>query len=583
MPSTFSQRVRRTARSLWRRPVSRAAGQRLFRPELLCLEERALPSTLTVTNLNDSGPGSLRYELGQAQGGDTIAFAPDLHGTITLTSGELQVGQNVTIRGPGAGRLSVSGNHAARVFEVLGGADATISGLTITDGVANPAGSPIPIGLGGGILVDPGATLNLTGAVVTGNVANAASAAGGLFPFVVGDGGGIYNAGTLVLIADSITHNTANAGSAGPAVFGQANGVGGGVYNRGTLTATGTAIDDNTANAGAGPVAGGEGGGIYTSGTLDFFDVSVAQDTANAGPAAGDPAATASGTGGGLFIDAGTATVRHSFFVDDTANAAGASANTQSGSALVSGEGGGIYNNARLTVSGSLFTGDVANAASASAATMRAVGEGGAVFGNGGQLSIDASILLGNTANSGTATVIEASGGAILDQTALELSNSFVAFNTTNSASGAIEVIAQGGGIWTAGGTITHSSVAFNNVNTGLVHSVLFSEGGGVYDTGDLKVTASDVLFNNLSTNPDAPVGFSLDAATTGGGGIDVDGGAAQLTLNHSAVAGNFVLDTPSDIGVHNGGQVDPASAGNLIGTGGSGGLVTGVNGNIVL
>jgi hypothetical protein len=101
MPSNFSQRVRRIARSLWRRPVSRAAGRPLFRPDLLCLEGRALRSTLTVTSLNDSGPGSLRYELRQADGSDTIAFAPGLHGTIALTSGELQVGKNVTINGPG--------------------------------------------------------------------------------------------------------------------------------------------------------------------------------------------------------------------------------------------------------------------------------------------------------------------------------------------------------------------------------------------------------------------------------------------------------------------------------------------------
>jgi hypothetical protein len=34
---------------------------------------------------------------------------------------------------------------------------------------------------------------------------------------------------------------------------------------------------------------------------------------------------------------------------------------------------------------------------------------------------------------------------------------------------------------------------------------------------------------------------------------------------------------------VRNNGQVDPASANNLIGAGGSGGLVNGVNGNVVL
>jgi hypothetical protein len=40
-----------------------------------------------VTNLNDSGVGSLRYQLGRAHDGDTINFDPSLNGTITLTPG----------------------------------------------------------------------------------------------------------------------------------------------------------------------------------------------------------------------------------------------------------------------------------------------------------------------------------------------------------------------------------------------------------------------------------------------------------------------------------------------------------------
>jgi hypothetical protein len=176
------------------------------------LEDRALPSTLTVTNLNDSGCGSLGYELGRAQDGDTVAFRSGLHGTLTLASGELQVSQSVTIQGPGAGLLSVSGNHASRVLEVLPGAEASVSGLTVTGGVANAPGSPTLVGLGGGIFVDRGAALTLTDAVVTGNTANAASASfSSTSPAVLG-GGGIYNAGTLTLSGDVITGNTANAG-----------------------------------------------------------------------------------------------------------------------------------------------------------------------------------------------------------------------------------------------------------------------------------------------------------------------------------------------------------------------------------
>ncbi len=124
------------------------------------MEDRKLLSTFTVKNLSDSGAYSLRAGI---QSGDAIiAFAPGLHGTITLTS-ELQITDSVTIDGPGANELSVSGNNSSRVFEVTAG-QVAISGLTITDGQEVAAN-------GGGILVDAGATLNLDQVVVAGNSA----------------------------------------------------------------------------------------------------------------------------------------------------------------------------------------------------------------------------------------------------------------------------------------------------------------------------------------------------------------------------------------------------------------------------
>src|SRR4051794_33323571 len=90
-----------------------------FRPRLETLEGRIVPSTtLTVTNNLDSGAGSLRAEIARANSKDTIVFAPALAGkTITLTSGELDITRSLTIRGPGAGNLSISGGDAWRVFE----------------------------------------------------------------------------------------------------------------------------------------------------------------------------------------------------------------------------------------------------------------------------------------------------------------------------------------------------------------------------------------------------------------------------------------------------------------------------------
>src|SRR6516225_4543869 len=92
-----------------------------FRPNLEALEDRWMPSTLTVTSIADKGVGSLRADIAAAQSGDSIVFAPNLDGqTITLKS-ELLLDKNLTITGPGAGQLTVSGNNSSRVFEAASG------------------------------------------------------------------------------------------------------------------------------------------------------------------------------------------------------------------------------------------------------------------------------------------------------------------------------------------------------------------------------------------------------------------------------------------------------------------------------
>jgi hypothetical protein len=129
--------------------------------------------TIIVSNTSDSGPGSLRQALADANDGDTITFA--VAGAIGLTSGEFLVDKSITISGPGADNLAVDGNAASRVLHITTGTTVTISGLTVRNGVVS---GDYPNGSGGGIYNDH-ATLTVNDCVISGNSATY--------------GGGIYN------------------------------------------------------------------------------------------------------------------------------------------------------------------------------------------------------------------------------------------------------------------------------------------------------------------------------------------------------------------------------------------------------
>jgi hypothetical protein len=133
-------------------------------------------NVITVTNTNDSGPGSLRQALADANDGDTITFA--VTGTIGLTSGELLVDKSIVISGPGAKDLAIDGNAKDRVFHIASGQTVTISGLTVTNGHTT--------GFGGGIHNDH-ARLTLNSCTITNSSAS--------FP---GLGGAIHNDGETI-------------------------------------------------------------------------------------------------------------------------------------------------------------------------------------------------------------------------------------------------------------------------------------------------------------------------------------------------------------------------------------------------
>lgn len=250
----------------------------------------ALGSTITVTNTSDSGAGSLRAALTAAAPGDTINFSLTYPATITLAS-TLQIGTNVTISGPGATSLAISGGNAVTVLSVSQGVTASISGVTLENGN----------GSDGGAVYNPGGTLTLTNV----NIANNAA------PFY---GAGILNFGGTVTVVNSTLASNSSA-EMGGAVFNEGGTVtvnnstvasnsapyyGGAFYNAGgALNLTNSTIFNNSSTY--------YGGAIWNSG---YGTVTITSSTF---------VGNSSGQGGGLVnYYYSTATFKNSVFANST-------------------------------------------------------------------------------------------------------------------------------------------------------------------------------------------------------------------------------------------------------------------------
>src|SRR4029077_4081095 len=256
-------------------------------------------TTITVTNTNDSGPGSLRQALADAQDGDTINFDPSVN-IVTLTTAELAITKSIIISAsPQMVTVQRSSQTEFRIFHVMPGHSVEIDGLTISSG-------HITGGNGGGILND-NSTLTIAHSTVSGNAI--ASFSGNNF------GGGIHNSGTMTLNQVIVNNNNApppaipsgggisNTGTmiiiAGTVQGNMGFFSGGGIYNTGMATITGSTISSNLlGNPGH---FGGSGGGIVNGGTMMIQDSTISGNTALGGDLQG-------GDGGGISGDNNTIT-----------------------------------------------------------------------------------------------------------------------------------------------------------------------------------------------------------------------------------------------------------------------------------
>ncbi len=120
---------------------------------------------LSVTNTNDDGFGSLRERILSTCSGGSIDFSSSLAGeTITLTSGQIVLSNNITIANTQAPGLTISGNNSTRVIQISGSGHVTLSNLIIANGDAGSS-------FGGGIRVLNGGQLLLLNSRIENNQA----------------------------------------------------------------------------------------------------------------------------------------------------------------------------------------------------------------------------------------------------------------------------------------------------------------------------------------------------------------------------------------------------------------------------
>jgi hypothetical protein len=283
-------------------------------------------ATFSVTNTNNSGAGSLRQAILDANtlaGRDTIRFGglftDNIADSISLTGSSLRITDSLTIQGTDANLLTIADHSASRVFDIKTGVTSAINGLTITNSYSHK---------GGGGAISNAGILSLSNSNIIGNTAD--------------NGGGIYNTGTLTLNNSNISGNDANYS-------------GGGIYNSGILTLNDSIISGNKATAAGGiynnrivtvsnsKISGNEavnydynnyypssGGGIYNA---TFGNITVRSSTITGNDAE---------NGGGIY-NSGILTLSHS-----TING--------SNQDHISYLGGGIYNDGTLTVRNSTIS-----------------------------------------------------------------------------------------------------------------------------------------------------------------------------------------------------------------------------------
>jgi hypothetical protein len=522
---------------------------RPFVPQMEILEDRRLPSTLTVLNTNDKGPGSLRDTITKAQSGDTIVFAPSLDGqTITLTSDQLTINNSLDIEGPGAGLLTISGNNQNRLFNINEGLNVTINGLTLTQGRAvGSVGVNLAAG-GGGAILNAGSVVGLANDVFADNVSLGTSNGNG-----IAGGGAISNTSGSVTVSNSTFLNNRADGS----VKGTSFAAGGAIFSGNkavSVTVIGCTFTGNQAIGANGGVLTGSQAllGFAAGGALDYegltsLTVTDSTFTGNEAIAGSGGSAAQNTTTGVFYVDSawGGAIMCHSevalvvsgsrFTGNEAIGGSTASGFNTTFGLVGAGTGGAIFTEADTTITDSGFVGNQAlggsgdSYTSSSGNVLVGCGGGGAIY----EQSFHPDVLTSLSASNCTFTNNQAIGGA-----------GSAGGNGADGLGGALANV-QGAALTVSSCTLSGNEAIGGAGGSGAMGGN--GLGGGLYNDGSstLTVTGSTITANQATGGAAGASGSA--GLGEGGGAYFAAGGVVCLDL-FTSISGNTASTGDNDV-----------------------------------
>ncbi|MEM7735031.1 MAG: choice-of-anchor Q domain-containing protein [Deinococcota bacterium] len=438
-----------------------------------------------VTNLNDTGAGSLRDTIAAALDGDTITFQAGLSGTINTASTLTTALDDLTLDATGA-TITIDGQNSHQILEHTGTGTLEIINLTFQNGSTGGDTD-------GGAIESNNANIIIIKSTFRNN-------------FAGDDGGAIEGLNNITITSSTFFNNRANDD-------------GGAVRSAGAITIINSAFSENssvedggavegnttdiTSTTFTGNTSGEDGGAIYSENNLTITESTFSGNTSD--------------DDGGAVSSNNNILVTKSTFSGNSSVADGGAVEgntTDITSTIFTGnnsgeDGGAIYSENNLTITESTFSGNTSD------------DDGGAVSSNN-DIMINNSTFAGNSA---------AEDGGAIEGDDMTITDSTISENAASDNGGGI----FGGDIIIVNSTImANTSLGFGGgISSSTVDAVntLVSSNRSNTDGGGLDVNAT------ILTNSTVVANIGGD-----GGGIWSDVGG--VTLDNSLVLGN---DAPAN------------------------------------